>query len=150
MHNVEVERRMVPATPGFGTLSLSPDPYNERRPLYSITFSTGDTRLSTARPATDTDTDARVTQKAISAWLEKSVYLRYRGWPVCAARSIDDRLEAFIFAWAALEMVVRKLHFSVWKRQVDRRRAHTRPRSGKKEFTRRSLLVAINSTLSPR
>jgi hypothetical protein len=76
------------------------------RPLYSVTMTGGNVNVITSRPATDSD--ARAIEKAMTAVLRDERLRSPSRLLVDALRSSSDRLEAFIFAWAALEMVVRK------------------------------------------
>ncbi len=76
------------------------------RPLYSLTITGGNASLTTARPATDKD--ARAIEKAMPALMRDERLRSPSRLLVDALRSTTDRLEAFIFGWAALEMVIRK------------------------------------------
>jgi hypothetical protein len=76
------------------------------RPLYSYTFTLGTPRLSFGRPASIED--ARGFERLLPA-LHANVGLATPSrLLVDALRKRDDQLEAFILAWAALEMVIRK------------------------------------------
>lgn len=76
------------------------------RPLYSFTARMGAARLSVARPATAND--VQVFQQTVSKLLnDVRLASPTRLW-VDALKSSGDRLVAFILAWAALEMLVRK------------------------------------------
>jgi hypothetical protein len=76
------------------------------RQLYSVTMTVGSASLTTARPATDKD--ARAIEMAMAALIGDERLATPAQLLVDALRSTADRLEAFLFAWAGLEMVVRK------------------------------------------
>jgi hypothetical protein len=76
------------------------------RPLYSVTFRGGAAILTTARPATDPD--ARAIERYLNALLSDERLTTPTRLLVDALHSTQDRLEACIFSWAALEMVIRK------------------------------------------
>lgn len=76
------------------------------RPLYSLTMTAGSARLTTARPATDKD--ARAIEMAMATLIGDERLATPSRLLVDALRSAADRLEAFLFAWAGLEMVIRK------------------------------------------
>ena len=76
------------------------------RPLYSVTFTGNAATLITSRPATDSDT--RAIEKHMKALLSDERLATPSRLLVDALRSTQDRLKAFIFGWAALEMVIRK------------------------------------------
>lgn len=76
------------------------------RPLYSVTITAGNASLVTSRPATDKD--AGKIERAITALIGNQRLVTPSRLLVDALRSTGDRLEAFIFAWAALEMTIRK------------------------------------------
>jgi hypothetical protein len=76
------------------------------RPLYSVTITGGNVGLIISRPATDTD--ARAIEKVIAPLMRDDRLRSPSRLLVDALRSTSDRLKAFVFAWAALEMVIRK------------------------------------------
>jgi hypothetical protein len=76
------------------------------RPLHSVTFSGGAARLSTARPVTELD--LQTINSALRVLSEQGDLETPCRLLVDALQSGKDRLEGFIFAWAAMEMIVRK------------------------------------------
>ncbi len=76
------------------------------RPLYSITVTGGNVSLITSRPATESD--ARAIESVMTAVLRDGRLGSPTRLLVDALRSTADRLEGFILAWAALEMMIRK------------------------------------------
>jgi hypothetical protein len=78
----------------------------DARPLYSLTITGSNANLTAARSATDTD--ARAIEKAMASLIRDERLKSPSRLLVDALRSTADRLEAFIFGWAALEMVIRK------------------------------------------
>jgi hypothetical protein len=76
------------------------------RQLYSVTMTGSSASLTTARPATDKD--ARAIEMAMAALMGDERLATPSRLLVGALRSTADRLEAFLFAWAGLEMVIRK------------------------------------------
>jgi hypothetical protein len=79
---------------------------SDGRPLYSLTFTAGNLSATVARPASDKDVGA--IEHAIAVQLQDERLRSPSRLLVDALRSTDDRLEAFILAWAALEMMIRK------------------------------------------
>jgi hypothetical protein len=76
------------------------------RPLYSLSIRGGPAKVIAARPATVATAEAF--QRAVRALIhDEHLASPTRLW-VDALRSTDDRLEAFIVAWAALEMLIRR------------------------------------------
>jgi len=76
------------------------------RPLYSVTITGGNANLITARPATAND--AHAIERAMAALIGDKRLVTPSRLLVDALRSSTDRLEAFIFAWAGLDAVIRK------------------------------------------
>jgi hypothetical protein len=76
------------------------------RPLYSTTLTFGNVSLITARPATEND--ARAIEKTMASLVSEARLATPSRLLIDALRSSSDRLEGFIFAWAGLEMVIRK------------------------------------------
>jgi hypothetical protein len=76
------------------------------RPLYSLSIRGGPAKVIAARPATVATAEAF--QRAVRTLLhDEHLASPTRLW-VDAVRSTNNRLEAFILAWAALEMLIRK------------------------------------------
>jgi len=78
----------------------------DRRPLYSFQFSMGAAELNHARPAAPRD--AGQIRQNILGLMNNSELTRCARLLIDSLRSKADRLEAFIFGWAALEMLIKK------------------------------------------
>lgn len=76
------------------------------RPLYSATFTGHGTALASARPATLQEIAA--IEQNVSLTLSEPRLTTALRLIVHALRSREDRIEAFLLAWAALEMVIKK------------------------------------------
>lgn len=76
------------------------------RPLYSVTMTANSARVTVARPATQAD--ASKIEDAVGKFLADQRLATPSRLFVDTMRRTEDRLEAFIFAWAALEMVIKK------------------------------------------
>lgn len=79
---------------------------SDGRPLYSITFTAGAPKVSTAR--TPSGRDSRRIAELAQRLLATDDLATPARLLVDALRNNDARLEGFILAWAALEMIVRK------------------------------------------
>jgi hypothetical protein len=77
------------------------------RPLYSLSVTANSPRLTVSRPVTKAD--ATRIEEAIGKFIADERLTTPSRLLVDALRRAEDRLESFIFAWAALEMVIRKV-----------------------------------------
>jgi len=76
------------------------------RPLYSVTITPGSAKISTAR-VPNSDDALRIAHLA-SALLNSEELITPARLLADALRCGDERLEAFLFSWAAREMIVKK------------------------------------------
>jgi len=78
----------------------------DSRPLYTFAASGGAIRVMSARPARGDEVETF--EKTVRPLLADNRLTTPSRLLVDALRSTDDRLEAFIFAWAALEVLIGK------------------------------------------
>jgi hypothetical protein len=76
------------------------------RPLYSVTMTVGTARLTSARSTTDADVSA--IENGVAVLLSDERLSSPSRLFVDALHSPDDRLQGFILAWAALEIMIQK------------------------------------------